>query len=180
MLLTPTWKRSVIAPVIKYITSKNNTNKATEYLKLLIAEINATNTGPNYTGIIYKSWHHRIPINEQSGDINQGYYINVHDPFFDKFTKYLVLHEENTKLASHVKNWLSTGLAMCHTTDCICELFPDILLDAINETVPLPNGFRFIRTGTNNPKFMAFIAKNKEIENSVKRQIVFNMIVPSN
>jgi len=173
MLLTPQWKKWVLPQVMSKIYLGFNKEDFKEILKEVVNHVQWANNDPGITGVKYQGQYHTY----YSGPANY-YTVVPSDAIYPRFTNALSKLELSTKLGKSVNNYIATGLAICHTVDCVCEVFPECVLSKFNEVVHSESKLFFKHKDSTTPKIIAFIEKNKDIEAVIKKQLLVNIIAP--
>ena len=174
MLLTPQWKRAIIPRVTEQLFTWF---KQEDFNTILVSIINRCSNYHNepfncikYNGLFYNPYqlkgHQVIPCG-----------ITKYDPNFPAFISLLEKKALYERLTGEAVNWLSCGLAMCHTVDCVCEVFPEFILDKFEYATNKQN-VKFNKIQTTNPKFLRFIQNNEHIEREIKTNLVIQMLSP--
>lgn len=176
MLLSPKWKKSICPKVINRIFTYFSEEKYYKKLYEIITNLSQLHQ-VSYSSICYKGEYYTLPY--VTGN-NKACVMTASTPYVAEFEDLLRQKDEYYTLNSKALNWIATGLAMCHTVDCVCELFPAKIVDTINEIhYEETQQSLFIKKPTTNAKFLAFNEKNLHIERDLKKQLVINLITPS-
>ncbi len=179
MLLTPQWKKSIIPNIVQKIFTSFNESRYINQLGSIINTLNQKYNTPNYVGIKFQ---HQFYVAFKHQGAFQCHEIRSSEPSFQEFHDLINSRKEYETITRELSNYLATGLAMCHTTECMCEVFPEFILNAINEIhrgTPNANINLYWRM-TDNDKFLAFIKKTAHIVTKIKKQLVLNILVPDN
>lgn len=177
MLLTPQWKKSIVPKITTKIFTHWSPAKYYDDLHACIDALSARRQVSGYVAI------------RHAGNIYTGYKssggflahdITSSDPIFPQFKAVLNARSTYDNMTAKISNYMLTGMAMCHTTECVCQLFPQFILDAINEIhyeegSSVPDMRVMLGAST---KFQAFNEKNKPIIIAMKKQIALNIIMP--
>lgn len=174
MLLTPQWKKAIIPRVTEQLFTWFTLHEFNSVLSTIIIRYRNQHKEP-FNCIEHDGVFHGL--NRFSGNKVFPCRISKHDPNYISFISLIEKQKLYQKLTKEVVNWLSCGLAMCRTTDCICEVFPEFILGKFEYAVGQHN-IKFNKVYTSNPKFLAFIQRNEIIEREVKTNLVIQTLSP--
>jgi hypothetical protein len=174
MLLTPQWKRAIIPRVTEQLFTWFNLDNYNALLHAIIIRCSNQHNEP-FNCIDYRN-HYYSPYTLKGVTIN-ACRITKQSPHYPAFNALLEQQELYSKLTKEAVNWISCGLAMCHTVDCVCEVFPEFILDKFEYAAAQPN-LKFNKIHTGNPKFLRFIQNNEHIEREIKTNLVIQMLSP--
>ena len=71
--------------------------------------------------------------------------------------------------------YLQNGMAICHTLECVEQVFPEFILEKINYAMS-PIG-RLVTKPATNPKHVKFIEQYAHVVGNIKTQIIINSLV---
>ena len=177
MLLTPQWKKAIIPRIIEKIFLSYNEEIYIDKLRKVINAINRYEKSDTYLAI---KWRDQIYVGFQATSQFpfKVFYITTTHPCFDDFMKVLKERDDYKALSAEVHNYLSVGMAMCHTTDCICAVFPESVLNILNAINHIGGYKTFKPMQPTVPKHIAFIKKHEPIVVELEMQLVTNIIAP--
>lgn len=175
MLLTPQWKKAVIPKIIEKIFLNYNNDIYIQKLCNLVRDVTRLqNDGTTYLSIKWKDTFYTAFATSQNNPF-KAFSIYPTHPYFNRFIEIIDERAAYKKMTSDATNYLSVGLAMCHTLECVSAVFPESILNILNKIV---TSGRFFPLNTTTPKQLAFIAKNEKFVIELEKQLVMNLIVP--
>lgn len=174
MLLTPKWKKSIIPRIVEKIFLSYNEADYRDKLCYLINAINRYERSDVYLGI---KWKDQMFIGFKSTNQNpfKLFTMTTTHPYFNDFAALLKERDDYNALTSRVTNYLSVGMAMCNSTECVSAVFPESVLNILN-SIAVSTHFKPIAPTV--PKHIAFIQKHESIVVELEMQLVTNIIAP--
>jgi hypothetical protein len=180
MLLTPQWKKSITPFIVETICKDYSQTAYNQKLADLVYKVNHARLTPDHIGFVFNGEYY-IPF-EIKGKLLL-HTMTVNDGFYYEFRSILNDKKEYVEQTKKISNYILTGLAMCHTTDCLRGLFPQYVLDAITETHRVKNLTitELVRNPSlENARFTAFNEKNEKVLHDIAKQLLINLIKPGN
>lgn len=177
MLLTPQWKKAIIPRIVEKIFLSYNEADYRDKLCYLINAINRYEKADTYLGI---KWKDQILIGFKATSQNpfKLFTMTATHPFFNDFAALLKERDDYNALTSRVTNYLSVGMAMCNSTECVSAVFPESILNILNNIGNTTAYKIFKPIQPTVPKHIAFIQKHESTVVELEMQLVTNIIAP--
>lgn len=176
MLLTPQWKKHVIPNIVEKIFLNYNQDRYLDKLRNLINAINRYEKSDTYLGIKWKDQLF-IGFGSTKNFPFKLFTMTTTHPYFNDFITLLKERDDYNALTSRVTNYLSVGMAMCNSTECVSAVFPESVLNILN-LITTHSGYVFKPIQPTVPKHIAFIQKHESIVVELEMQLVTNIIAP--
>lgn len=168
-LLTPKWKKSIIPLVVSRICIWFSPSELEQTITNILRHESSKYSEP-FTCLEFRGELFRM---YQSYGQMSVYRVGTTSPHFTLLDS-LIANRESAKRCTHeLTVYLQNGLAICHTTECVEEVFPQFILDYTREF----STYKFAAKDTTNSKFMAFNERHIKFIDSVKYQLIINSLV---
>jgi hypothetical protein len=174
MRLTSEWKRAIIPRITEQLFTWFTLKEYDSTLVSIITNCSSYHNQP-FNCILHKGLCYNPYKLKHQQILPCG--ITKHNPSYDNFISLIEKKALYESLTKEAVNWLSCGLAMCHTVGHICEVFPEFILSRFANVVSHPD-VHFIKQETSYAKFTSFIERNAHIEQQIKRNILMQMMSP--
>lgn len=181
MQLSASYKKAVIPRIVEGIFLNFNERTYNNALAEIVRNAGLDSSIPDAVAIYYKG-NYYAPFKMENTPFKVVKMTESHRQF-PRFNHLISLWNGYKELTAVATNYLSNGLAMCVTTECMCEVFPDFILEIINEihrqTALTPNApTNMHQRSTFNPKFVTFKKRNEQVVKDLKKQMVINILTP--
>lgn len=182
MQLSASYKKAVIPQIVEGIFLNFNQRTYNEALAEIVRNAALDSNIPDATAIYYKGQYYNPYVSDKR--VFKVVTMTESHRQFPRFHHLLSLRDDYNNLTAVATNYLSNGLAMSVTTECMCEIFPDFILQIVNEIhshylQPNFSGIfpiNLMQRHTANPKFIAFKKRNEQVVQSLKKQIAVNIL----
>jgi hypothetical protein len=182
MQLTPRYKKLLIIKVTESIFLSFNKKTYNEALAEIVRNTGLDNNIPDAISIHYLGEYY-TPFN-LGGHKFVSVRMTEDQRQFPRFKHLQEVYKNYQKLTAIATNYLRNGLAMCQTSKCMCLVFPEFILNKINEVnidILAESCCPTLQEKeTVNPKFLAFKTKNEQVVISLKKQLVYNLLTQGN
>ena len=171
-LLTAKWKKSIVPKLVNDICVWFNPVEFDRTIVSIINTLSAQHLEP-FNHLEFRGEIFRITggSNRAStcriGTTSKHYNLMYH----------LIANRDSVKECSReLTAYLQNGLAICHTLECIEQVFPEFILERINSFTALLHQ-KLVTKPTTNPKHIKFIEQYAHVVGNIKQQLIINSLV---
>lgn len=176
MHIDPTFKLAIVPAITRRIFPTFNEFEYNNKLDVIIRMVASYENVKDAVSILYKD-NFYTPY-----DISQVNfkYVRIKESHacFDEFINLIESKNKYKELTASASNYLRNGFAICNSTNDMCEVFPQFILDTIKLIIDNESVDGLIEKPTEKNKIISFKQRNEQLVESLKKQIVFNIIAP--
>ena len=168
-LLTPKWKKWIVPKLVNGICVWFNSDEFHQSLSRIISIESQVHKEPfnclEFRGELFRVVNNAGVISTcRIGTASKHYNLMYN----------LIANRNSVKECSReLTAYLQNGMAMCHTLECIEQVFPEFILEKINYVI----GERLHSKSTDNPKHLKFIKQYAGVVGNIKQQLIINSLV---
>lgn len=168
-LLTPKWKKWLIPKLVNDICIWFNEDEFNRTVIKIIQTESARYKEP-FNCLEFRGEYFRFSGGSSTMSTCR---IGTTSPHFNPMYNLIANRDSVTECSRELTAYLQNGLAICHTLECIEQVFPEFIIDKIN-FVALE---RLHSKPTDNPKHTKFIERYAHVVGNIKQQLIINSLV---
>lgn len=101
--------------------------------------------------------------------------IGTTSPYYNLMYNLIANRNSVKECSRELTAYLQNGMAMCHTLECVEQVFPEFILEKINYLIAPSQ--RLVTKPTSSAKHLKFIEQYADVVGNIKTQIIINSLV---